>query len=231
MANIIAWATILALFGCAVWWDRKAFQKPTIFNICLIALFCALIFVLDNIVSIFIPLGKGIKLQLGYPLLVVIGMLLGPYYAVLTGVASDTLGLIYLGGAYSALFTLDNVLMAFMGSVMLGFNLKKYWIPWSLFCFIVTFSFVSLGIDSLYLYIFFGLSYLKASFIFKLIKLPLEIVIYYGFASFLFYFLYFNLMEHMIQDCWVLDHNNELKPKWWQNFWIKIRSRLHRSKV
>ena len=195
--------------------DKKNYLHPSIKAITSISMIITLVVVLDNLISYkFFIFGSGIRLSLGNFLIFVAGMIFGPFYGVLTGIASDCLGLIVgINGTYCAIFTLDKTLLGFMGAFAYYFEFKKiksYIKTIIIFstCFIVI-SFFNNSIYLLSYFYDFNFKALYPIFITKLIKLPFELIIYNILIFSCYNVLYLIINKNAYDNnIWILNKKN-----------------------
>lgn len=212
LTNVGAWVVIALLMGGSILIDRKGFRQYHLVDLTLIALLVSVSVVLTNVISYkFIIFSQSIRLALGAFILFVIGMLFGPYFGIIGALAADTIGiLVGLGGAYSALFTLDDVLYGFMGAFVWIGNFKKWWIFKTALIYTCTLVFVSFGIDVLYSYTYFGVAGIVTSLIAKAIKIGPEAVLYSSLTVISFITLYEIIKERFYHTIWVLERTKQV---------------------
>ncbi|AHF61385.1 hypothetical protein P344_06025 [Spiroplasma mirum ATCC 29335] len=200
---------LIAIFlGLASWLDRKNIRKINILVITVSSMLVALSTVLTNFIGYNILIaGIGvIKLALGNFLIFVIGMLFGPFMGVLSGIAADLIGsLINILGSFNLGFTFNVVLYGFMGSLVFIFRSNKGWYWKAVILYILTFSLISFGLNTLWLYAI-GWTQIIAWPIFqaKLIKMPIEMVIYLPITLSSFVVMYKLIMLRHNLDLWVI---------------------------
>lgn len=201
IASILAWIIILGLFGLSVCWDKSTYKNVKVINIVVVAMLCAIAVLLSNLLGYnFIFFGGWIKMDFGIFLIFIIGMLFGPFYGVIAGIAADTLGiLINIGGTYSAIFTLDKVLYGFVGAIIFMQWNYKWWFISVPIVFLGTYGVVSLGLNNVYLW---SLGFFKGQIlsflVLKLIKWPVATAIYSICIYFIFSFIYYFLQKRNI---------------------------------
>ncbi|WP_374696171.1 folate family ECF transporter S component [Spiroplasma endosymbiont of Polydrusus formosus] len=181
LTNIGAWIGTAILFGIGFLLDYKNLKKINILTITIASLLIALSVILNNLISYTIPIVfGGIKLSLGNFLIFVTGMLFGPFFGVLSGVATDTLeALVNISGMYHSGFVFNLSFYGFMGSMVFLFKSKKLWIMKTIILYIITFVIISFGLNVLWLYsIGWNQVILRTTFIAKAIKFPIQMVIY-----------------------------------------------------
>ncbi|AGM25756.1 hypothetical protein SSYRP_v1c01600 [Spiroplasma syrphidicola EA-1] len=194
LTNIGAWLGIALLMGLAVWMDYKNIKQISILAITLTSFLVALSVLLTNLISYSVPFFGfgGIRLALGNFLIFVVGMLFGPFLGVLSGIATDLLGsMINIAGSYHGGFTLNLVLYGFVGSLAFLFQAKKLWYLNAIIFYTLTFMVISFGLNTLWLYsIGWNSVVVGSAFIVKLIKFPIEMLIYIPLALGTFSLLY-----------------------------------------
>ncbi|KAF0851833.1 MAG: folate family ECF transporter S component [Spiroplasma poulsonii] len=180
LTNIGAWLGIALLLGIGAWLDYKNLKKINILTITITSLLIALSVILTNLIGYTIPITGGIKLALGNFLIFVVGMLFGPFFGVLSGIATDTLGaLVNIQGTYHGGFAFNLVLYGFMGSIVFLSKNEKFWIIKTIMLYIISFMLISFGFNVLWLYsIGWNSVVLGATFIAKAVKFPIQMAIY-----------------------------------------------------
>ncbi|WP_338954875.1 folate family ECF transporter S component [Spiroplasma endosymbiont of Polydrusus cervinus] len=180
LTNIGAWIGAAILFGIGFLLDYKNLKKINILTITITSLLIALSVILTNLIGYTIPIIGEIKLALGNFLIFVTGMLLGPFFGVLSGIATDTLGaLVNISGMYHGGFAFNLAFYGFLGSMVFLFKSEKLWIMKTIILYIIAFVVISFGLNVLWLYsIGWNQVILGATFIAKAIKFPIQMVIY-----------------------------------------------------
>ncbi|WP_425380209.1 folate family ECF transporter S component [Spiroplasma endosymbiont of Stenodema calcarata] len=180
LTSIGACLGIGTLLALGVLLDYKNIKKINILTITITSLLISLSVILTNIVGYKIPITAGIQLALGNFLIFVIGMLFGPFFGVLSGIATDALGaLVNINGMYHIGFGFNLALYGFMGSIVFLFKTEKLWILKTIVLYIFTFVIISFGVNVLWLYsIGWNNVVLGAAFIAKAVKFPINMLIY-----------------------------------------------------
>lgn len=185
LTNIFACLNIIILFYIGIILDYKNFKKINILIITITSLLITLSVILTNIISYSITFpffikGGSIKLALGNFLIFVVGMLFGPFLGILSGIASDILGtLTNISGIYHSGFSFNLVLYGFLGSMVFLFKNNKFWILKTIILYIIGFGLISFVFNVLWLYSL-GLKevILPIVFIIKIIKFPIQLLVY-----------------------------------------------------
>ncbi|WP_051636007.1 folate family ECF transporter S component [Mesoplasma photuris] len=123
--NIISWLAVAGLFGLS--WLSEGFRKNKISTktITIMAMLSALSVILTNVIG-YTFIG-GQKIMIGNVFIFISGMVFGPVPGVLTGVVSDLLGLINLGGGYNAGFMFIKCMFGFLGACVFMFRKNNFW--------------------------------------------------------------------------------------------------------
>lgn len=184
LTNIGAWLGIAILFYIGVLLDYKNWKKISILTITITSLLIALSVILTNVISYTIPFpftgGGVIKLALGNFLIFVIGMLFGPFFGVLSGLATDALGaLVNIAGTYHSGFAFNLALYGFLGSMVFLFKSDKFWILKTIILYTISFALISFAFNVLWLYAT-GLKQVlfPMAFVVRAIKFPIQLAIY-----------------------------------------------------
>ncbi|WP_342252683.1 folate family ECF transporter S component [Spiroplasma endosymbiont of Amphibalanus improvisus] len=215
IANIISWIFIIILAMVGAFIDKKNVKNPSIFALCLMAMFVAMTVLLTNLISYsFAFFGNQVQLNFGQFILFISGMLFGPFYGVICGICSDSIGAITnIKGAYSSIFTLDAAITGFAGSAVFFFRTNKYWYWKMVMIYCAQFFLISFFNDEIWLWIVFGKGYALSSLMIKLIKYPIECLIYTNLTSLVFLAL-FNILDHSLyNDYWCYKNGGRLTFK------------------
>ncbi|WHQ36957.1 folate family ECF transporter S component [Spiroplasma sp. SV19] len=180
LTNIGAWLGIGFFLGLGVLLDYKNLKKINILTITVTSLLIALSVILTNLIGYTIPITGGIALALGNFLIFVVGMLFGPFFGVLSGIATDTLGsLVNIQGTYHGGFAFNLAFYGLMGSIVFLFKSEKFWVVKTIMLYIIAFVLISFGFNVLWLYsIGWNSVVLGVTFIAKAIKFPIQMAIY-----------------------------------------------------
>ncbi|WP_279306709.1 folate family ECF transporter S component [Mesoplasma lactucae] len=200
--------------------ERKTLKKTfKTRNIALMALLIALSVVLTNALGYsFFIFGGTIRLALGNFLIFVIGMIFGPFTGMISGLLSDTVGtLINSGGAYHFGFALAKALFGFFGGMVFIFKTNKLWTLKTIGMFIFVFILYSFVISPISVAGLYNNKSIGALIgIGKLIRLPIELLIYIPLTFISFDILYLLLSKSSNKNnyVWCLKNGKiNFKPK------------------
>ncbi|WP_253301001.1 folate family ECF transporter S component [Spiroplasma endosymbiont of Phyllotreta cruciferae] len=212
LTNIGAWLGIAILFGLGVLLDYKNLKKINILTMTVTSLLIALSVILTNLIGYTITITGGIRLALGNFLIFVVGMLFGPFFGVMSGIATDTLGaLVNIQGTYHAGFAFNLAFYGFIGSVVFLFKNQRFWIIKTIMLYIITFVLISFVFNVLWLYsIGWNFVVLGTTFIAKAIKFPIQMAIYLPMAISSFTILYKLITSRHSINLWCAE-NRSLK--------------------
>ena len=213
---IISWIIIIILLTISIFLDWESFKNPSIFTITIGSLITAISAILTSLISYKIPIfgNNSIRLDFGSFLIFILGMLFGPFFGVLFGIAADTIVfLLGFSGAYNSIYTLDKVLFGFISGLIFLKKNNKWWVFWLYSTYGLTFIITSFGLNSFALYVMFGKSAVIASLIFKVIKAPIEIVIYSSLVLVCFSLLYKLCWSRITIKIWCMKNQGYLLEK------------------
>lgn len=202
ISTIISIIIILILTIISIFIDYKNVKTINILIITLTSLLTTLSVILTNIIGYNIYLiNKNIKLAIGDYIIFVLGMLFGPLIGILGAIAIDLLGILVNNiGIFHLGFILNKILYGFFGSLVFIFKKNKFWYIRAIIFYIIIFVIISFILDTIWLYsIGWNQIIVKSSFIFKLFKLPIVMIIYIPLMLTTFIILYkFLLFRHNI---------------------------------
>lgn len=124
--SLIALSILLLCFIIAGLINHK-FCWVNTFNLVLIALLSALSVILTNIIG-YSQILFGKQIELGNFLILIIGMLFGPWAAIVGGITSDLLGdLIFIGGTFHLGFMLSKIIFGLSGCLIFSRFFSQWW--------------------------------------------------------------------------------------------------------
>ncbi|WP_338970080.1 folate family ECF transporter S component [Spiroplasma endosymbiont of Labia minor] len=180
LTNLFAVFGVIILFVISLSLEKWTFKKLSIRIISIMGIMTALSVILTNLISYNIPLmGNKIMLALGDWILFLNGMIFGPIAGIITAVATDSIGsVINVGGGYHAGFMFDKSLLAISGSFIFLMSTNKNWYFHVIWLYCIAFFIISFLLNSIWLYASGWTDLVFINVIFKLIKFPIEIIIY-----------------------------------------------------
>lgn len=216
ITNAVAALGVAFYIVIGLWIEKWTWRKISIKHIAIASLLSAISVILTNLVSYnlkFLP--GGLSLALGDWILFLVGMMFGPLLGITTAICTDSLGsIVNLGGVYHFGFTLDKCTLAFLGSLVFIFKknnliLLKVTLFYALGLFLESFLF-----NPVWLYAS-GYSYFVfVSMVIKLIKFPIEVVLYVFFVYSCWLILKKVIIHWQAQNqVWCLRHENYLIVK------------------
>jgi len=215
ISNLIA-ALLFVVFGIIAYFiQRKNLKKAyNTLSLTLVGLFCALSVILTNVVGY--SMIFGFKLMLGNFFIFLTGMLFGPMLGIIAGTVSDGVGiLINLSGTFHFGFLLIKAFIGFCGGLVFWAKSNQHYRWKTVGIFSVT-MLIAACLSPIFLYTLYGPGYTLVQFGFRLLRLPVEIILYLIFIFSAFDLTYITLgnSAKLQHSAWFLKNGKfKMKPK------------------